>query len=190
MANIVNIKEVDITSISEKDIFVIDTNVLIWTHYSRASHPSLKNHPYQVYDYPNFIYKLLENGNKLITTELNITELLGVVERNEFQIYKAANNKNLKKKEFRKIATERAKYKSEIDTMIMEIKTLYDNQIEIIELGEELIAEFQNKICKNICDVFDYAILEHFKKRNITNFISDDKDFSSIDGINLFTSYE
>lgn len=190
MANIVDIRTVDIADIDTKEVFAIDTNALVWTHYSKASNPSLNKHPYQVIEYPNFINKLLLNGNVMVTTVLNITELCGVVERNEYRIYKEINNlTSFSIKDFRKLEAERNAYKNEIDTMIMEIKSAYDNQIEIIELNEEVIDKYRRNICNN-CDIFDYAVIEYLKQKGINNYISDDKDFSSIDGINLFTTSE
>lgn len=190
MANIIDIRGIDISSVSTDDVFALDTNTLLWTHYSKASNPNLNKHPYQVIEYPNFINKLIQNGNKLVTTFLNITELLGVVERNEYKIYRAVNNQNISKKDFRNLPSERSNYKTEIDNMILEIKSSYDNKIEIIDIDENLINSFQNNICNNSCDVFDFAIIEYLKKQNIVNYISDDKDFLSIDGISLYTTYE
>lgn len=190
MANVIDIRGIDISSINPDEVFAIDTNALLWTHYSQASNPCLNKHPYQVIEYPNFINRLLQNGNKLVTTALNITELFGVVERNEYKIYKAVNSQNISIKDFRKLSAERNKYKSEIDTMILEIKSSYDNQIEIVEVDENLLSSFQNNICNNICDVFDYAVIEYLKKQNVINYISDDKDFLSIAGISLYTTYE
>ena len=191
MANVVDIRNVDIADIDNSEVFAIDTNALIWTHYSKASNPNLNKHSYQVVEYPNFISKLLQNGNRLVTTTLNISELCGVVERNEYKIYKIINSQhNLKLKDFRKLLPERANYKIELDNMIMEINTVYDNQIEIIEIGTEVITDFQNNITSNTCDLFDYTVIEYLKKTGVKNYISDDKDFISVRDINLYTTYE
>jgi predicted nucleic acid-binding protein len=191
MAKIIDIKNIDISKIKSDEVFAIDTNALIWTHYSKASDPNLNKHPYQVIAYPNFISRLLQNGNKIVTTTLNISELCGVVEKNEYELYKAIHSqKNLKFKDYRKQTDQRRSYKEELDTMIMEIKDAYDNQIEIVEIDPAIILSFQSEICNNRCDIFDYAIIEYFKKMRIVNYISDDKDFETIDGINLYTTYE
>ena len=191
MANIIDIRNADIGMIDKEKIFAIDTNVLIWTHYSKASDPSLNRHPYQVIEYPNFISKLLQNGNKILTTNLNISELCGVVEKNEYRLYKAINGQgNLKFKDFRKIAVERANYKTELDTMIMEIEAAYNNQIEIVEIDQTIISKFQSDICSSQCDIFDYAVIKYLKGIGVIDYISDDKDFGTIDGINLYTTYE
>ena len=192
MANIIDIQTVDVSTISPDEIFAIDTNVLFWTHYSKASDPALiksNKNRYQVKEYPDFIAKLLQNGNKLVTTMLNITELFSVVERNEYNIYKIVNNQKISKKDFRKLSSERSKYKSEIDNMVLQIQTSYDNQIKIIDVDEKLVSSFQGNICNNTCDVLDYAVIEYLKRNKIFNYISDDKDFAGIEGISLYTTY-
>lgn len=190
-ANIVNIKGVDITNVSKDEVFAIDTNVLVWAYYSKASSPELHTPLYQVIDYPDFIAKLISNGNRIVTTNLNITELLGVIERSEYRIYKAVNScGSLKFKDFRGMGSERANYKSEIDTVMLQINATFNNNIEIVDITEEKIKEFQMNVCGNKCDVFDYIVIEHLKENGIVNYVTDDKDFSTIDGINLYTSYE
>ena len=93
-------------------------------------------------------------------------------------------------KDFRKIQTERMHYKNEIDTMIMEIKAAYDNQIEIINVSDEIIENYKKELCQNNCDVFDFIAIEHLKKLGIHNYITDDKDFTTVSDINLYTTSE
>lgn len=191
MANIIDIRNVKKEDIPQDEVFAVDTNALIWTHYSKASSPHINKHPYQVIEYPNFISKLMSNGNKIVTTTLNITELCNVTEHNEYRIYKAINKKSsLSFKDFRKIQTERINYKNEIDTIIMEIKAAYDNQIEIINVSAEIIENYRKELCQNSCDVFDFIAIEHLKKLGIHNYITDDKDFATVSDINLYTTSE
>lgn len=189
-ANIIGIKNIDINEISKKDIFAVDTNVLVWTHYSKASDANLRVHPYQVTDYPNFIARLLNNGNKLVATCLNLSELCIVIERNEYRIFKALNGlgRSYGIKDFRKNISARANYKYELEYMLTEIKETYGNDMEIVKVDSTIIKEFTDDIIHNNCDVFDYAIIQHLKKMGIKNYISDDKDFSTVDGINLYCS--
>lgn len=186
-----DIKTVDIVSISKDEIFAIDTNVLLWTHYSKASDPNLNKHPYQVIEYPNFVAKLLSNKNRLVTTTLNISELISIVEKNEYKIYKTAHScGGMKFKDFRKIVTARSDYKNEINTMMAEIKASYNDQIEIINVTWEKLEEFNKNIDKTQCDVFDYLVIEYLKGIGVANYISDDKDFMNVENINLFSTYE
>lgn len=186
-----DIRSVDITKIDTAQVFGIDTNVLVWTHYSNASSSLLYKHPYQVVEYPNFVGKLLSNGNKIVTTTLNITELISVVEKNQYKIYSALNkSQKISFKDYRKNLDERQKYKDELDNMIMEIKSSYDDQIEVIDITDKSIEDFKKSIMTMQCDIFDFCIIGYLKSIGITNYISDDKDFLSIDGIKLFSTYD
>lgn len=129
-SNAINIDTVNISNVDSKELFALDTNVLYWTHYSQASVPLLKALPYQVTKYPNFIDKLLDNGNMLITTVLNISELNHVVENSEWRIYKAVNRINIKKKDFRKLSNEREYYKKEMETIMLQLTETYRNQTQ------------------------------------------------------------
>lgn len=185
-----DIKTVDMASIAEEEVFAIDTNVLLWTHYSKASNPKLNRHPYQVIEYPNFVANLLKNKNRLITTTLNLSELISVVEKSEYQIYKATHSGNgMKFKDFRKIGLARSAYKNEISTMMAEIRASYNDQIEVIEVTRDKLLEFNNHIEQTQCDVFDYLVIEYLKSIGVTNYISDDKDFMSVEDIQLFSTY-
>lgn len=145
-ATLCDIKNLDFALINQDDVFAIDTNVLLWTHYSKASNPHLKTHPYQVTEYPNFIAKLLAN--------------------------------------------ERLSYRNEIDHILNEIKSSYNDQIEVIEITKENLESFCQEIDQTKCDIFDYIVIEYLKSINIINYISDDKDFLDVDGINLYTTYD
>lgn len=106
-----DIKTVDISSISKDEVFAIDTNVLLWTHYAKASNPNLNSHPYQVIEYPDFVADLIKNKNKLVTTTLNISELISIVEKSEYKIYKTMHSSSgMKFKDFRKISLARSDY--------------------------------------------------------------------------------
>lgn len=189
-ATVVDIRNIDINSISKNEIFAIDTNVLVWTHYSKASSPYLRAKSYQTIEYPNFVAKLLQNGNQIVTTVLNLTELCGVVEKNQYKIYNLLNGSQIKFKDYRNIASERNQYKQELDVMLAEIKNSYHDQIEVVSVSEKEIQRFQNDIPNMKCDVFDYTIVNFLKEKGITKIISDDKDFVSVDGIELYTTYE
>lgn len=40
-ANVIDINQVDVSKIAKDEVFAIDTNVLIWTHYSKASNAKI-----------------------------------------------------------------------------------------------------------------------------------------------------
>ncbi|WP_310602610.1 PIN domain-containing protein [Anaerosporobacter sp.] len=187
-SKIFDIGKVDINLIDKNEIFALDTNILYWTHYSQASDPNLRALPYQVTKYPNFISDLLENGNTLVTTVLNISELAHVVENSELRIYNVLNGCKVKKKEFRKMISERLHLKKEMKTIMLQLNETYGNQIRVIEISEESVNQYIDNIDNNACDIFDYIVINKLKKEGIVNFITDDKDFLTINDINLYTT--
>lgn len=185
-SNTIDIDTVNISSIDPKELFALDTNILYWTHYSQASVPVLRALPYQVKKYPNFIEALLDNGNVLVTTVLNVSELSHVVENSEWRIYKAVNGVNIKKKEFRKLTKERLHYQNEMETIMLQLIETYGKQIKVIEITETDVAGYVNNIRNNACDIFDFIIISKLKGLGIVNYITDDRDFLTIDGINVY----
>lgn len=188
-SNIIDIDTVDISTIAKNEIFALDTNVLYWMHYSKASDPNLKSLPYQVSKYPNFVLKLLENGNTLVTTVLNISELIHVVENSEYRIYNTVTKCHIKKKDFRKLTIERENYKKELETIMLQLEASYGSQIKIVDVRKEFIRDYIHTMNTHLCDIFDYIIIKKLIKDGVTNFITDDKDFETVDDINLFTAY-
>lgn len=193
MANIIDIRTVDINSIPQNEIFAVDTNILLWACYNNISHNALKEYvsEYQTKFYPNFIKKLIKNGNILYTTNLNVSELCSLIERNEFEIYKYRTRKRFyKKKKYRKIARERRRYKTKLDTTLRVLHETYISRVEVVVIPANYDSIFSQAIPIMTCDTFDYAVIEYLKSIGIINYISDDKDFCTIDGINLYTTYE
>ena len=70
-----------------------------------------------------------------------------------------------------------------------EIRASYNDQIEVIEVTRERLEEFNKNIEQTQCDVFDYLIIEYLKSIGVTNYISDDKDFMSVEDIQLISTY-
>lgn len=72
-------------SINNTRNFFLDTNVLYWYTYPRFLESGQLTTTAQIYY--NFIDSLTAAGNPLITSVYNLTELLNVIEKNEFDIY-------------------------------------------------------------------------------------------------------
>ena len=101
-------KIVDITtyqSINNTRTYFIDTNALYWYTYPRFSN----NLSAQAIPYYNFIDSLVAANNPLITSIYNISELLNVIEKNEFDIYTHTHPdaQHISRKDFRRMPSER-----------------------------------------------------------------------------------
>lgn len=175
------------SSINNTRCFFLDTNVLYWYTYPRFSLPGHLNPSAQIYY--DFIDSLTSAGNPLKTSVYNLTELLNVVEKNEYDIYcKLHPDLPLSRKDFRRMADERQK----VSQMI---KTTMNNALNICSITDfnftsETLKSFSDEFTNHRCDVFDYAILKNCISTKDINIISDDGDFSSMPGINLYTANE
>lgn len=179
--NVIDIKNVDI-SLIKKQKFGIDTNILYWMHYSKGA---LKSN-YQTSMYPSFISDLIKSDNKLYTTVYNLSELLYIIERNEFQQYRSKKKLDITKKEYRDIVVERRLLKTEYESVLGQVKSIYNiHEFEINIVG---VDDFTTNLNEHLCDNFDYHIINELKLQGINNYITDDSDFKSISDINLYTA--
>ncbi|WP_300304670.1 hypothetical protein [Anaerosolibacter sp.] len=180
-ANVYDIRKLDVSTIKD-DVFAIDTNVLYWMHYSRCNETF---DGYQLEAYPDFLEDLLNNENRLVTTIYNITELLYIIERNEYDIYCIQNGK-IKRKEFRNILSERIKVKNELNTVLSQINSIYkikNFNIEVLGLND-----FVDNLDSHKCDDFDYLILKYLSQNDISKIITDDSDYITMENICVYTA--
>lgn len=179
-ANVYDLTQLDISKIAPHTKFALDTNILLWMHYSRCGTTG-----YQIATYPQFISDLLSENMSLITTSCNISELLYRVEKSEYDIFKLSN-RNVTFKDFRKILLERQNVKDELETILLQLESMYT--IHECNIDFSLLNSFVNDFTNHRCDNYDYSILTFLKEHNIENIISDDSDFITYPGINVFTA--
>lgn len=198
MATIIDIRELDFNNLPSNEIFAVDTNIFIWMYYQdiiqHAEHFNEENNDddvsYQLRIYPSFIKKLYKSDNKLCTTVINLNEFCSVIERKQFNLYKeSTHNWGLKLKSFRNIAEERELYQRRVKQCFRRLHKHYSKIFNIKQTVNCTYA-FVNRIPFMKCDIADYTVIEYMKSLGITNFVSDDKDFTTVDGITLYTTYK
>ena len=81
--NIIDINS--FSSINNSKEYFLDTNVLYWYVYPRYG-LTKKSVEYQAKPYYDFVDRLVSDGNPLCTSVYNISELLNIIEKNEFAI--------------------------------------------------------------------------------------------------------
>lgn len=167
--------------------FFLDTNVLYWYANPRFSPTSQPNSTAKIYY--NFVDKLIVNKNPLFTSVYNLTELLNVIEKNEYEIYSKLNpSLPLTKKEFRARPAERATVERIMRTALNNVRSICT--ITDFNFTQSTVDEFISDFSNHRCDVFDFAILKNCIDTNQLNIISDDGDFSTIEHINMYTANE
>ena len=165
------------------DIFLVDTNVWFWMTYSKSASVSIS---YQTNVYPDYINKALSAGSYLYRCELSFAELAHRIELTEFEIYKNAYP-DIRKKEFRhNLATERSRVISEVQAAWGQIKTMARSMEVMVD--ESMADASLHRLQTQKVDGYDFFILEAMVKHNVIQLITDDGDFATIPGIQVFTA--
>ncbi len=166
------------------DVFLVDTNVWFWMTYSKSITVS---NPYQTNVYPDYINKALDAGSLLYRCNLSFAELTHLIEDTEFKIYNSLNSLNFKKKEFRhNLPAERSNVVSEVQAAWGQIKTLAQ-PMDILVDESKTDASLQRLQTQKV-DGYDLLILEAMAKHNVIQLITDDGDFATIPGIQVYTA--
>ena len=165
-----------------KDIFFVDTNVWFWLTYSKASRfPS-----YQTRYYPNYIGKCRKASSSLRWCGLSLSELAHLIEKTERDIFNHPTG-TIGSKAFRhNYPSERATVLSEIQAAWGLVKKFGKSiSIEINETNTDVAL----KQLENQCvDGYDLFLLEANKQAGIVKIITDDGDFVTIPGIEVYTA--
>lgn len=174
------------SSVNNSKAYFLDTNVLYWYVYPRYG-LARKSVLHQAQPYYDFVDKLVAAGNPLFTSVYNISELLNVIKKNEFEIFSVANpNYHYTLKDYRKDSNERRKLQTLLNTTLNNasaVCSILDFNFTYFQLKN-----FAQTLSSHRCDPFDYVILNNCIDKEYTNIISDDNDFTTISEINLYTA--
>ncbi|WP_062810950.1 PIN domain-containing protein [Alcanivorax sp. NBRC 102028] len=180
MASIIDIENCEP---ERSDKYFVDTNVWYW--FSSSSPTELETRPYQIEKYPFFIEKALDNGAKIFHSSFTFLELSHIIEKEQCKrLY--GNEWFAKIKEFRDDPGKR-------ELTLREIKTSWDTIRNVSAcLNFPAQENFPEKIHEHLSnaslDPYDACYYEIMNKNSIVQIISDDRDFSNIANIELFTA--
>lgn len=183
---------INITSDTPKaeDVFLVDTNVWYWMTYPKAAtSASLNRYQYQLSDYPAFVNKALTVGSRICHTGLSLAELSHLIEKTELEIYAKTTGAlgAIKPKEYRHNAPiERSRVVSEVKAAWGQIKSLASPLAITIDAPATTAA--LNRLQNERVDGYDLFILETMRNHEVVQLITDDGDFSTISGIQVFTA--
>ncbi|MFA7621031.1 MAG: PIN domain-containing protein [Aminobacteriaceae bacterium] len=179
-ANVIAIKS---DAPKSADTFLVDTNVWYWLAYSKASQNAL---PYQMSDYPSYAKAALGAGARVFQSTLSLAELSHLIEKAEREIYQA-ENRPVNAKEYRHNNA------GERDSVVAEIEAAYGL---VTTLAEPLTATIDantadaalNRLQTERVDGYDLFILESMRINGVVQIITDDGDFCTVPGIQVFTA--
>lgn len=170
----------------QDDIFLVDTNVWYWVTYSRADLADTRPKPYQTNDYPSYISKTISAKSQLHRCGLSLAELAHLIERTEREIYSRSNGA-LSSKEYRhNHSTERANVVAEIQTAWSQVNTMA--QTLDLQIDEQVTNAALSRLSSQPLDGYDLFILEAISKAGVLKVITDDGDFVTVPGIQIFTA--
>lgn len=189
MALVVQAEVVDIRSdaVRPGDAFLVDTNVWWWMTYTKASHVDVKHRPTidQITHYPAYIGSALHVGARLTMCGLSFAELAHIIENAELDIYNKTNP-HVSRKGFRHLPSERGLVVAEIQAAWGQVKSLAS--LVSVMVDEIATAGAVQRCCTDPLDGYDLFILHAALTAGIVQIITDDKDFTAVPGIKVFTA--
>lgn len=168
------------------DAFLVDSNVWYWMTYTRASQGARPPSKHQTTYYPAYTNMALAAGARVFQCGLSLAELTHLIEKVEREIYEKANGA-IRPKEYRhNLGTERCRVVKEIQAAWGQVKSL----------GEPMAATIDDPTCNcaltrfqtQLVDGYDLFILETMQQNGVAQVITDDCDFATIPGIEVFTA--
>lgn len=167
------------------DLFLVDTNVWYWMTYTRASLRTMPPAQYQIDYYPTYMNAALNAGAELFQSHLSLAELTHQIEKAEQEIYQKTAS-SISPKEYRHNLAERSRVVSEIHAAWSQITNLAKPLVVTLDTSMANAALIRLKTEK--VDGYDLFILETMKNHNVMQIITDDGDFSTVQGIQVFTA--
>lgn len=176
---------VDITADTPKaeDAFLVDTNVWYWTTYPNAT----SHIPNQISDYPGYLNKALGASAKIFHSGLTLAELSHIIEKTEREIYERNVGNSIKPKEFRhNLVGQRGRVVSEVQAAWAQVASLAEPLTVTIDSPTTTAA--LNRLQTEMVDGYDLFILESMRSHGVVQVITDDGDFATVPGIQVFTA--
>lgn len=179
--SVIRISQFDVSSVDKDTVFVLDTNILYFVHSGYYLPNSNKCRVYS-----NMIQDLLNSNCHIYVSSLSLQELFFGIENKEYKNYCIRNNKNplvFHKKDFRNIAEERLNIKVKLMQVMSEISvyTQCDGKVNCSFLENFLLTYNLHKM-----DPVDYLLVKNYDTEK-TIFVTDDRDYFSMQNINVLT---
>lgn len=174
--------DVRIDSPNSEDTFLVDTNIWYWITYPAAS-TSAK--PYQITHYPSYIASAVTSGSKLHYSGLTLAELASLIEKSEQRL---SAYSGLKPKEYRhNYPAERRKVAQQVERAWGQITTNYAEQLNLT-IDAATSSDAFDRFRTQLLDGYDLFLLETMRQQAVTQIITDDGDYVTVPGIQVFTA--
>jgi predicted nucleic acid-binding protein len=168
------------------DTFLVDTNVWYWITYPRASQAHQPPRLYQTSDYPAYLSQAISAKARLLRCGLSLTELAHLIEKTEREIFIRSHGP-VPTKEYRH------NHPSERSHVVAEIQAAW-GQVKMMAVPIDILVDEPTtdaalrRLTSEPLDGYDLLILEAIAKVGVVQVITDDGDFASVPGLQVFTS--
>lgn len=164
------------------DSFLIDTNVLYWF----ASPLGRENaRVYQLEGYPPYIKNALSSRSSLLRCDLSMAELAHTIESDQRNVFIRSNGRITTKQYRHNHVSERATVVNAVKGAWRVVESM-SRPVEF-SLSESLAQSALNKLSELPVDGYDVFILEALAEKGLNKVITDDGDFATVPGIQVFT---
>lgn len=170
------------------DRILLDTNVLTWIVGCRSGQgtPQPQARHYQLYNYPRYVTDALRAKAILYRCGVSFTELAHHIERTEFH-YFLRRFPHTSQKNFRH---GHPKQRQAVTTQIHAAWNTVKSFTEPI--GTTMSDATITSVCRQLHSMaigpFDLILLESMRDAGLSQLLSDDSDFATVDGLMLFTA--
>jgi predicted nucleic acid-binding protein len=168
------------------DVFLVDTNVWVWMTYSVASqtpNPRVQSPPAA---YPKYFKRALAARARFCWCGLSLSELAHTIEKAEFSLFAATNPKTSAKEYRHNLPAERAHVVNEIQAAWGAFKQIA-KPIELV-IGSATTDAALARLSSQHLDGHDLFLLESMAGASVTQLLTDDGDFCTVPGIQVFTA--
>jgi predicted nucleic acid-binding protein len=170
----------------QDDLFMVDSNVWYWYAYPNAS---ISAASYQIKNYPNYLMKAISANSVITNVGLSLSELAHLIEQTERNIFGKSQNSgtDIKPKEYR------YNYPTERERVVRTISAVW-NQVSSISapvdvtINDAMSSAALSRLKSQLLDGYDLFVLEAMKAEGISQVITDDRDFTTVPGIIVFTA--
>lgn len=176
---------IDITVDAPKaeDAFLVDTNVWYWMTYPNATSHTQN----QRSNYPSYLHNALGVSAKIFHSGLTLAELAHIIEKTEREVYARSIGSNTEPKEYRhNFSGQRGHVVSEVKAAWAQVSNLAELLTVTIDTITTTAA--LNSFQTEKVDGYDLFIIESMKSHGVMQVITDDGDFATVPGIQVFTA--
>lgn len=179
-----DVVDVQVSSPASDMKILVDTNIWFWLLYPPGGQYPYKN----TYTYINYIKKAKEKGTELYVSWLNFAELSHIIEKSEYVIYCNENNLDIEKATIKTLRHNNAQFRQHVCSVIQSLwdnVTTYARVVPNISVtrSDSVVSRFQS----TKLDGYDMLLLES-TQGYISNILTDDGDFCTVDGITVYTA--